>query len=281
MEKISPKYDTSLFVSLSRSIAFNWLLTLRVVSGYQCCSCQGTAIVNHSAHSECVSGSCWKHLLETWYWMWLNLPSALRAMDHAAASWHPARADQHPASVQFKSHPPPLRIPVGLKQCIRLMFYLHAAMKFLYQLGRCDESFVSWVPETLLGYVLAQCLYLSQRKHPRAWMSFTRVDGMVKLRLCLICIVCHLQNTLIHQSGPGLRSWTKLQPHRNSQCLGVCQPLIWVNLGALLGSAAAGVCFVLFGSWKWVQPFCVCLLASLIPRNRAEVLLTILYRYTG
>lgn len=154
-------------------------------------------------------------------------------------------------------------------------------MKFLYQLGRWNETFMSWVPETLLGYILAQCLYWSQHKHPRAWMSFTGVDGTVKVHLCFICIVCHLQNTLIHQSGPRLWSWTKLQPHGNSQCLGVCQPLIWVNFGALLGSAAGGVCFVLFGSRKPVQPFRVCLLAGLILRNRAEDFLTILYRYTG
>lgn len=82
-------------------------------------------------------------------------------MDRAPAASHPAHADQHPASVQFKSHLPPLWIPVGLKQCIHLMFYLRAVMKFLYQLGRCDESFMSWVPETLLEYILAQCLYLS------------------------------------------------------------------------------------------------------------------------
>lgn len=147
-------------------------------------------------------------------------------MDCAPAASHPGHVDQHPASVQLESHLPPLRIPVGLKQCIHLMFYLRAVMKFLYQLGRCDESFMSWVPETLLGYVLVQCLYLSQREHPRAWMSFTQVDGTMKLYLCLICIVYHLQNTLIHPSGPGLRSWTKLQPHRDSQYLGVCQPLI-------------------------------------------------------
>lgn len=174
----------------------------------------------------------------------------------------------------------PLRIPVGLKQCIHLMFYLCAVMKFLYQLGRCDESFMSWVPETLLGYVLAQCLYLSQRKHPRAWMSFIGEDGTVKLHLCFICIVCHLQNTLIHQSGPALRSWTKLQPNKNSQCWGVCQPLIWVNFGALLGSAAGGVCFVLFGIWKEASPAIPCL-SGLILTNRAEPLLTVLYRYTG
>lgn len=52
---------------------------------------------------------------------------------------------------------------MGLKQCIHLMLYLRAVMKFHFKLGRCDENFMSWLPDTVLGYVSEATRYLSQR----------------------------------------------------------------------------------------------------------------------
>lgn len=196
-------------------------------------------------------------------------------MDRAPAASHPAHADQHPASVQFKSHLPPLWIPVGLKQCIHLMFYLRAVMKFLYQLGRCDESFMSWVPETLLEYILAQCLYLScintqglDEFPSSGWNSGT--PSLPPLH----------SSSPLEYLDPSKRTWTKvLDKAAATQCLGLSA----TDLGEFWGITWFCCWWCLFCTvWELeASPAIPCLLAGLILRNRAEVLLTILYHYTG
>lgn len=98
MKKVCPKYDTCLFVSLSRSIAFNWLLMWRALLGCQCCSCQGRVIVN----PQCTQWMCFWLLLKAFTGS--MVPDVVEASLCTESSWI-MLLQRHIQSMQTSTQP--------------------------------------------------------------------------------------------------------------------------------------------------------------------------------